>query len=245
MKKKGEMILFMKLKSLVLMTLVLVLVSVPVLGQGQGQGMQGMMPEGQSDIEPDEVVATVNGEELLFEELEEITGIQNLTMQLMQSNPQFAQFLTESEAGEKFLNAYRRDSVDELIQQELLRQKADELDIEVTEEKEDEYFSQVKEQLDSQREQQDLSEEEYIEQLNQQIPDQEIESMDDIKELVLAEADLRTQVLIEEHIVDEIDEDLDEEEMQQAQLEQNEDFQAYVDELREEADVEVMEDLFE
>ncbi|MFW6308617.1 MAG: SurA N-terminal domain-containing protein [bacterium] len=235
----------MKLKSLVLMTLVLVLVSVPVLGQGQGQGMQGMMPEGQSDIEPDEVVATVNGEELLFEELEEITGIQNLTMQLMQSNPQFAQFLTESEAGEKFLNAYRRDSVDELIQQELLRQKADELDIEVTEEKEDEYFSQVKEQLDSQREQQDLSEEEYIEQLNQQIPDQEIESMDDIKELVLAEADLRTQVLIEEHIVDEIDEDLDEEEMQQAQLEQNEDFQAYVDELREEADVEVMEDLFE
>lgn len=233
----------MKLKSLVLMTLVLVLVSVPVLGQGQG--MQGMMPEGQSDIEPDEVVATVNGEELLFEELEEITGIQNLTMQLMQSNPQFAQFLTESEAGEKFLNAYRRDSVDELIQQELLRQKADELDIEVTEEKEDEYFSQVKEQLDSQREQQDLSEEEYIEQLNQQIPDQEIESMDDIKELVLAEADLRTQVLIEEHIVDEIDEDLDEEEMQQAQLEQNEDFQAYVDELREEADVEVMEELFE
>ncbi len=231
----------MKLQKLLVMTFVFLLVSVPVMGQMMpGQPGMGM------DIDPEQTAAVVNGEEITMGEVEEMAGINQLSMQLMQVNPQFGQFLTESEAGQDFLNAYRRDMLDELINQELLSMKADELDIQVSEEQEDEYFAQVEEQLNMQMQQQGMTEEEFLQEVDQQIPETTLEDMDDIKELVLEDADLEIEILLEqEGIIDEMDEGLDEQQAQQQQIEQGEAFGEYIEELRDEADIEINEEAFE
>jgi len=229
------MILFMKFKYLALFTAAFLLISASVMGQ---------MDFGMGAPDMNQPVAEVNTVEITLQELEQRAGVQQLVMQLQQMNPQFAGFLLQSEAGREFLFEYRRELLEEeLIPMELLRQKADEEGIVVTEEQEDEYYAQIEEQLEMQREQQGLSEEEFLQQINQNIPDEDIQTSDDLKELILRDADLKVEILLEEHVLGETDEELDQEALQQQQLQQREDFENYLADLKEDAEIVIHEEV--
>lgn len=86
----------------------------------------------QSSQEQPTVLATVNGQKITEEELTRNTGIYQIYMSLSQQYPTFTQFLMTSEAGQNFLNEYRKYVLDQLINQKLTVQKAEELGITVS-----------------------------------------------------------------------------------------------------------------
>ncbi len=70
------------------------------------------------------IVAIVNDEKITIEELDEFIHFHELIMTLYEIDYFFVQFLTSTEAGEEFLNEYRKWSLDDLIMNKLLEQEA-------------------------------------------------------------------------------------------------------------------------
>ena len=81
--------------------------------------------------------AIVNGEQITMAELSRATQFRNIMMLAYRGQlPQkFGQFLLTSDAGRKFLTAYRKSVLEDLIEEELQVQKAEEMGIEISEEK--------------------------------------------------------------------------------------------------------------
>ena len=125
-------------------------------------------------------------------ELEQQAGLQQIFMQLQQQSPEFVRSLTTTEKGQAFLNQYKKDFLNNLIDQKILEREIEQQNIELTQQEKDEFFNQ---QLEMIKQQQDMSEEEILEALKQQ----GIESMDQFKEQFLAqqESNLKIQKLID------------------------------------------------
>lgn len=69
------------------------------------------------------IVATVNGEKITQQELSQSTQVYQIIMTLSQRYKSFAQFLMTSESGSKFLTEYRKYVLDQLINQKLTGQQ--------------------------------------------------------------------------------------------------------------------------
>jgi len=98
-----------------------------------------------SNVEEEEkanVAAVVNGEEITVDELDSYMQLNNLVMQLYQTNQEFAQFLIMTKAGQDFLNEYRKQKVEELIVVKLLQQEAENQNITLSDEKKNELFNE-------------------------------------------------------------------------------------------------------
>ncbi len=80
------------------------------------------------------VLATVNGAEITQQELSQSAQVYPIIMTLSRQYRTFGQFLMSSEAGQNFLNEYRKHVLDNLIDQKIQQQKIEELGIEVTDE---------------------------------------------------------------------------------------------------------------
>ncbi|MFW6238664.1 MAG: SurA N-terminal domain-containing protein [Halanaerobiales bacterium] len=236
------------LSLILVLSAALILTAVPAFAQEEAPEVE-LDQEGagqeQEQEQEEEVVATVNGEDLTMRELEQEAGIQQIMMQ-MQQNPEFVQFLNTSEEGQEFLEAYKKEQLDSLIEQKLLEMEVEDKEIELTDEEIDEYFD---EQLEMIKQQQDMSEDDILEALEEQ----GIESMDDFKEQFISqqEDNLKIQKLLDEQAGEEIE--VTEEEMEeyyddnqiQADFEEVKDQiesrlmqDKYVDYLREEAEIE-------
>ena len=211
-----------------------------------------MAPEGMAPQE-EVVVATIDGEEVYMQEVEQRANIQMLMMELQQSNPEFAEFLFASPEGQEFMTAYKREQLDNLIGQRLLENEAEKEDISLSEEYKDKFFE---EQLEMIKEQQGMSEEDILEALAQQ----GIESMDEFKDMMIQEQgdQLLVRKLIEEVGLNKIDiseqqaKEFYEEQQIQVEFEQVKDDiifelarEEYVSELKEEAEIEIKEEKFE
>jgi len=211
-----------------------------------------MAPEGMAPQE-EVVVATIDGEEIYMQEVEQMANIQMLMMELQQSNPEFAEFLFSSPEGQEFMAAYNREQLNNLIGQKLLEQEAEKENVSLSEEYKDEFFE---EQLEMIKQQQGMSEEELLEILAQQ----GIESMDGFKDMMMQEEgdQLLVRKLIEEVGLEKIDiseqqaRDFYEEQQIQVEFEQVKDDimfelaqEEYISELKEEAEIEVNEEEFE
>ncbi len=153
----------------------------------QAQEMQ-MMPAQQQPA--DEVVATVDGEEIYMSELENAAQTQMLALQMMQIVPQFGQFL-QSESGQHTLDEYRRFVLDNVIDEKLLAQKAGREGIEVSEAEIDEHFDR---HINNIKTQHGLTEEELASTLQQQ----GISSLDEYKDIFVEHSNLEEQKLLEE-----------------------------------------------
>ncbi len=129
-------------RNLVIFSLVLLMVTptIGVLAQEGGSNQQ------QGQKEEPTVVATVNGSELTQQQLSQKAQVYPIIMTLSRQFRTFAQFMMTSEAGSTFLSEYRKYVLDNLIEQELQKQKMDELGIEVSEE---EVQQQVKDIIES------------------------------------------------------------------------------------------------
>lgn len=121
-------------RNFVIFSLILLLVTpaVGVIAQEEGSEQQDQPT----------VVATVNGSEITQQELSQNAQVYPIIMTLSRQFRSFAQFLMTSEAGSEFLTEYRKYALDNLIEQELQKQKMDELGVEVTDQ-------EIQEQIDS------------------------------------------------------------------------------------------------
>ncbi|MGM0410933.1 MAG: peptidylprolyl isomerase [Bacillota bacterium] len=156
-------------KSIIIMTLLTLLFTIPT-----------MATEGDSDTQStkEEIAAVVNGEEISITELDQYANMQQLIMQLYQSNQQFTQLLLQSEAGQNLMNEYRKTKLDGLITSELLKMEAKNRNIELNEEEKDQMFNQ---QLENIKSSNNMSEEQLLSNLSQQ----GISSLDEYKKVFL------------------------------------------------------------
>ncbi len=163
--------------------------------------------------EEDRPAATVNGETIYMIELNQAAQSQMLIFQMMQVNPQFAQFL-QTETGLEFLDEYQRFVLDNLISRTLLTQEAGREGIELSDAEIDEHFNSHIRDI---KEQHGLSEEELEEELQQQ----GIPSMQEYKEVFVEHSNLKEQKLLQEAGVEDAD------------------LQEYIRDLRRQADIDI------
>ncbi|MFW5999511.1 MAG: SurA N-terminal domain-containing protein [Halanaerobiaceae bacterium] len=184
---------------ILIVSIALIFAAVPALAQEQAPEVDMEDVETEGGGEESEKVATVDGEELTMQELEQAAGIQQIMMQ-MQQNPEFVEFLNTSDEGQEFLDAYKKEQLDSLIEQKLLEMEVEEQEIELTDEEKDEYFD---EQLEMIKQQQGMSEDEILENLEQQ----DIDSMDEFKDQFLSqqEDNLKVQKLLDEKAGEDIE----------------------------------------
>ena len=121
-------------KSIIALTIVTLLFSVTVMAQNNENTKQQKQSQN--------LAAVVNGENITMSELDQYSGIQQLVMTLYQSNQQFASVLMNSEEGRKLINKYKKQKLDNLIKQKLLKQEAKERDISISKEEKEEKFKQ-------------------------------------------------------------------------------------------------------
>lgn len=124
----------------------------------------------------DEIVAVVNGTEISKTELDQYANIQQLAMQLFQTNREFAQLLYSTEAGKNLLNEYRKQKVNGLIEDKLLAMEARDRELSLSNKEKDEMFQQQLEQI---KKRNNLTEEKLLESLKKQ----GINSMEDFKKI--------------------------------------------------------------
>lgn len=80
------------------------------------------------------VLAKVNGAEITQKQLSQSAQVYPIIMTLSRQYRTFGQFLMSSEAGQKFLTEYRKHVLDQMIDQELQKQKIEDLGITVSDE---------------------------------------------------------------------------------------------------------------
>lgn len=170
---------FSKRKLLVLsLIFLLVTPSLALLAQDGGETENQNQPR---------VVATVNGAEIMGQELSQRSQVYPIIMTLSRQYRSFAQFLMTSEAGSNFLREYRKHVLGLLIEQELQNQKMDELGITVSEDEVQGEIDKIIENNDQFKDQKSL--EDYLKN-NQNM------SMDDLKKTI--KESLRRQKLREQ-----------------------------------------------
>ena len=218
--------------------------SLTAVGQQMAPG--GMAP--QEEV----VVATIDGEDIFMHEVEMEAGIQQIIMGLQQQ-PEFANFLFTSPEGQEFIEAFKRDQLNNLIARKLLEKKVDAEEIELTEEDKEEFFQ---EQLQILQQQYQMDEEQLLDALAQQ----GIESLDEFKDFMIQQEGnrLRERKLLEEVVIEDLDitdedaRELYEEQQIPMEFEQIKDElkfevarERFIEQLRDEANIEIYEDEFD
>ena len=92
------------------------------------------------------VLATVNGSSITKRELSQNAQIYPIIMTLSRQFRKFGQFLMSSEAGQNFLEEYKKYVLDDMINQEIQKQKIEELGVTVSEEDVQQQIDQIIEQ---------------------------------------------------------------------------------------------------
>lgn len=139
------------------------------------------------------VVAEVNDEEIYQEELSQKANINQLLQQINQIDQGFTQLLVNSEEGNNLLQSYERQQLDSLINQTLLEQEVEEQNISLSSSEADKFYQQQKEAVLNNN---NLSEEEFQKALN----NQGFESEEEYKEELMANPRFKINKLIEKEI---------------------------------------------
>ncbi len=174
---------FTKRKVLVIsLVFLLVTPSLVLVAQDEGTG------QNQSSQDQPTVVATVNGAELTQQELSRASQVRQIYMYAIQQQQQqqqcsrgctlpqrFVQFLVMKDQGRKFLQEYQQYVLDQLIDQELQKQKIEEFGIKAAEE-------EVQKQIDEIINQNDQFEDEKS--LEEFLKNNQNMSLDDFKSLI-------------------------------------------------------------
>ncbi|MDZ7672335.1 MAG: peptidyl-prolyl cis-trans isomerase [Halanaerobiales bacterium] len=144
-----------------------------------------------------EEVAVVNGDSVTANELEQFAQTQQLVMQISQVDRTFAQLLFSSDPGQNLLKEFSKVKLDELINQKLLSQAAQQSNVEVTQEEKDQYFNQQVEQI---KQQNDLSQEEFEQVLQQQ----GISSVEEYKKRFLENSNILVNKFLQNEVYSDI-----------------------------------------
>jgi hypothetical protein len=192
---------FMKIRKAISTICVILLIALPVYAYDapeESSGQQELSIQDSMQEADEQVIASVNGENLYREQLQQKTRLQLIHQQLFQIDQKFAQFLNYSEAGQQFLEEYNRYIMNDLIDEVLLMQEADRRGIKVTEEDEDYYFE---EHIENIKEQQGINEEEIVEILQ----GQGVDSLEQYQQIFVENTNLLVEKLTNEEIISDIE----------------------------------------
>jgi hypothetical protein len=159
------------------------------------------------NLNANQVVATVNGEEISSQQLSQQANVNQILQQVSQVDQQLAQLLASSEAGKTVLNELQKAKLDSLIDNVLLEQAAEESDISLSQAEKDEIYQQQKNAIIKQ---QQMNEEQFLSILEQQGYENEAA----YKEEFSNNPQIKINKLIEEEVVANIE--VSEDELQQA-----------------------------
>jgi len=201
------------MKKILLSLLLITVLMVPTTVMAQDMEMNGEQPADQSLNTNNQVVATVNGEEITSQQLAQQANVNQILQQVSQVDQQLAQILASSEAGSKVLEELQNAKLDSIIDNVLLKQAAEEADITLSQDEKDEIYQQQKSAI---LEQQQMNEEQFLSILEQQ----GYENEDAYKEEFSNNPQIKINKLIEQEVLSNIE--ISEEELKEA-YEQNKD----------------------
>ncbi|MCR6096559.1 SurA N-terminal domain-containing protein [Salipaludibacillus agaradhaerens] len=205
--------------------------------EGENNNETAMDEEGAVDADPDEPIAIVNGEEIPMEELQ---------MQMSQYEMLFAQqgMDPEDEENAAMIQELQQDILDLLVNQELLNQEADAQNIEVSDEEVEEELDQMREQFEEEEEfEQALEMQNYtLEQLEDDIRQmkrvQELQTMAHLDEDQYTVSEDEAREYYEEIVMS--NPEIGEFEDIQEDIENELKLDLYLDDLREQAEIEIL-----
>ena len=180
---------------------------VPTAALAQDMEMNGEQPADPSLNQGNQVVATVNGEEITSQQLAQQANVNQMLQQISQVDQQLVQILANSEAGNQVLEQYQNAKLDSLIDNVLLEQKVEEEGITLTQSEIDEIYQQQKQAILQQNQ---MTEEDFLSVLEQRGYENEAA----YKEEFASNPQIKINKLIEEKVLSNIE--VSEEEMQQA-----------------------------
>lgn len=201
------------MKKILVSLLLITVLMVPTAAMAQDMELDGEQPADPSLAENinSNVVATVNGEEITAQELNQQANVNQMLQQISQVDQQLVQILASSEAGKTVLEEYQKAKLDGIIDNLLLEQEAEEAGIKLTKAEKDEIYQQQKEAILQQNQ---MDEEQFLSILEQQ----GYENEDAYKEEFTNNPQIKVNKLIEEEVIADIN--VSEEEMKES-YEQN------------------------
>ena len=201
------------MKKILVSLLLITVLMVPTAVMAQDMEMDEEQSGEQSLNQGNQVVATVNGEEITSQQLAQQANVNQILQQVSQIDQQLAQLLLSSEAGNTVMEELQQAKLDSLIDNVLLKQAAEEADITLTQSEIDEIYEQQKSSI---LEQNQMSEEQFLSVLEQQGYENEAA----YKEEFSNNPQIKINKLIEEEVMADIE--ISEEELKQA-YEENKD----------------------
>jgi hypothetical protein len=195
------------MKKVLISILLITVLMVPTAVLAQEMNGEPADPALGENLNANQVVATVNGEDVTSQQLAQQVNVNQILQQVGQVDQQLAQLLASSEAGKTILNELRKAKLDSLIDNVLLEQAAEESDITLTQAEKDEIYQQQKSAIMQQNQ---MNEEQFLSILQQQGYENEAA----YKEEFSNNPQIKINKLIEEKVLADIE--ISEEELQQA-----------------------------
>ena len=201
------------MKKILISLLLITVLMVPTAVMAQDMEMNGDQADVSSSNQANEVVATVNGEEISSQQLAQQVNINQILQQISRVDQNLAQILASSEAGSQVLEELRKSKLDSLIDNVLLKQAAEESDITLTQSEIDKIYQQQKKSILKQNK---MDEKQFLSALEKQGYEDEAA----YKEEFSNNPQIKINKLIEEKVVSNIE--ISEKELKQA-YDQNKD----------------------
>ncbi|MGP3778168.1 SurA N-terminal domain-containing protein [Halanaerobium saccharolyticum] len=204
------------MKKILVSLLLITVLMVPTAALAQDAESNSEKPAAQSLNQGNQVVATVNGEEISSQQLAQQANVNQILQQVSQVDQQLAQLLASSEAGKTVLEELQKAKLDSLIDNVLLEQAAAESDITLTQEEKNEIYEQQKSAILQQNQ---MDEEQFLSILEQR----GYENEEAYKEEFSNNPQIKINKLIEEEVLADIE--VSEEELKSAYEENKEAFE--------------------
>ncbi|PTV93243.1 SurA-like protein [Halanaerobium saccharolyticum] len=134
------------MKKIILSSLLIIVLILPVTVFAQDLNLNSKQPADPNlkNKMDSNIVARINGEKITKKELAQKANTNQLLMQINQIDQQFLQTLTTTESGQKVLKEYQKQQLDNLINNLLLQQKAEEKGISLSQKKKEKLYQQQK-----------------------------------------------------------------------------------------------------
>ena len=186
------------MKKILVSLLLITVLMVPTVALAQNTESNSEKNAAQSLNQGNQVVATVNGEEISSQQLAQQANVNQILQQVSQVDQQLAQLLASSEAGKTVLEELQKAKLDSLIDNVLLEQAAAESDITLTQEEKNEIYEQQKSAILQQNQ---MDEEQFLSILEQR----GYENEEAYKEEFSNNPQIKINKLIEEEVLADVE----------------------------------------
>lgn len=186
------------MKKILVSLLLITVLMVPAAALAQDVELEGDQPADPALNQQSKVVATVNGEEISSQMLEQQANVNQVIQQVARVDRQLAQILASTEAGSQVMEELKKAKLDSVIDSFLLKQAAEESEITLTEKELDDIYQKRKTSIMQQNK---WDEEQYLAKIKEQGYKDEAA----FKEQLTSNPSLKINKLVEEEVLADIE----------------------------------------